>query len=137
MKKNVPNLRRVRRDDEGDQQPPLSAAAPDGSTRSINGHPNLGLDDDDDATDVEAVHRDGTSAHQTNGQEHQSTQYVHAKPANVSLSKILEQYGKSITASALMGSFSPTPTIAAAPTMYLVSQYKTIDWIYQELQDLM
>jgi hypothetical protein len=49
---------------------------------------------------------------------------IHPKPTHMSLKDILIQYGYSQYVCGLMGSFAITPSVAASPTMYMVSLLK-------------
>ena len=121
LKKNVPNLvRTVRGEDPSAQEPVemsphLSKQVVPTKYRTFS-----------EAVDIEAVmqqptYQSGGKNELGDGSNNTVTRVVSAKPTNVSLQKILQQYAYSQFASAFTGGFAITPSVAASPTMFLVS----------------
>ena len=109
MKKNVPNLERVVNTDTTDSMSTDGTRAPRHS-RTFS-----------EVVDIEHVLAGALSRE---GPDMPETTKERAKPPHVSLKDILMHYGISQYFCALAGGFAVTPSVAVAPTMYVVRCYE-------------
>jgi hypothetical protein len=106
LKKNIPNLARTVKIDDSSVASPFrtSISRPPTKARTFS-----------EAVDIEAVMQPIAA-----GAAKPTTKVIHAKPTNITLKKILIQYGYSQFISAAVGGFACAPSVGAAPTMYMV-----------------
>lgn len=107
LKKNIPNLARTVKIDDSSVASPFRT--------SISRPPTKKARTFSEAVDIEAVMQ--PIAAET---AKPTTKMIHAKPTNITLKKILIQYGYSQFISAAVGGFACAPSVGAAPTMYMV-----------------
>lgn len=120
LKKNVPNLVRTERVDGGRvalTQPKSPFLPRPGPLKQQRRQFSEAVDLDD----VIQVFPMRTATKQT---DVGTVKVVAAKPTNMSLKAILTPYAVSQFVSALVGGFAITPTVAAAPTMYMLGAEK-------------
>ena len=120
LKKNVPNLARTVRSDDPSAQEPI-VASPQLPSKFVVPSKYRTFSE---AVDIEAVMQLPTNQSNNNDEADGSAKptftVIAAKPTNISLQKIIQQYAYSQFVSAGVGGFAITPSVAASPTMFLV-----------------
>ena len=131
LKKNIPNLSRKARHDDPDHDEAAALLPQAKASSSGMAMKNASRRKFSEAVDIEVVMQqsksaggDGGGSNATRaGGDGKAVKMYHAKPSNISLKEIMAPYAYSQLLASIVGGFAITPSVAASPTMFMVSSF--------------